>query len=200
MGKTRLDKLLSLNGVSRKEAAALIRGETIGPFADFRSKGGKPFSASLKLESGKVQFIFPESDAGLDLAAIHEQRPLGASPVDGSPVYETGAAYMSESALNGDAKKGLRISKTILGRRIEPEHISQLLGRERRTALITASVPELTARTFSMPGTSDTSLSANATSSGVAMPKVVPFAARSRNARVTSGWAWPRIIAPQLQQ
>lgn len=34
---------------------------------------------------------------------------------------------MSESALSGESKKGLRISKMILGRRIDPDHIAQLL-------------------------------------------------------------------------
>ena len=52
---------------------------------------------------------------------------------------------------------------------------------------------------MSRPGTSETSRSANATSSGVAMPNVVPSRARAATAREISGCAWPRIIAPQLQ-
>ncbi|NQS72723.1 MAG: DNA topoisomerase III, partial [Desulfobulbaceae bacterium] len=63
-----------------------------------------------------------------DLAAIRAQDPLGLSPVDGTPVFETQGAYLSESALEGDDKKGLRIAKIILGRRLEREHISQLLS------------------------------------------------------------------------
>ena len=61
--------------------------------------------------------------------------------------------------------------------------------RARRTALMTASVPELTARTFSMPGTSEQRRSANTTSLFVTIPKVVPFAACSEMAATTSGLA-----------
>ena len=68
------------------------------------------------------------------------------------------------------------------------------------TAVITASVPLETARTMSMPGTSETRRSAKRTSSGVAIPNVVPSFARAETARETAPCAWPRIIAPQLQQ
>ena len=118
---------------------ALIQGETLGPFDDFRSKKGKPFTASVHLAEGKVAFLFADSAAELDSEAIKQQDPLGASPVDGTPVYETPAGYLSESALAGDQKKGLRISKIILGRRLDRDHISQLLASG-RSALITGFI------------------------------------------------------------
>ena len=68
------------------------------------------------------------------------------------------------------------------------------------TAVITASVPELTARTISIHGTSDTRRSAKSTSMGVAIPNVLPSVAARLTLSVTSRLAWPRIIAPQLQQ
>lgn len=43
------------------------------------------------------------------------------------------------SALDGDQKKGLRISKIILGRRLDPDHIRQLLAHG-RTELITGFI------------------------------------------------------------
>ena len=61
--------------------------------------------------------------------------------------------------------------------------------RASRTALITASVPELTARTLSIPGTRAQSRSANSTSFSVTMPNVVPFAACADTASTISGWA-----------
>jgi DNA topoisomerase-3 len=56
-----------------------------------------------------------------------------------TPVFDTPAAFMSESALNGDQDKGLRISKVILGRRIDREAIVQLLEKG-RTELISGFV------------------------------------------------------------
>lgn len=122
-----------------EEIVALIQGETLGPFDDFRSKKGKPFTASLRLQGGKIEFLFADSVAEEDLAAIREQKPLGLSPVDGTPVFEAQGAYMSESALEGDNKKGLRISKIILGRRLDPEHIAHLLS-DGRSPLITGFI------------------------------------------------------------
>ncbi len=130
-----LRKVLGGRVMREEEIVALIQGETLGPFDDFRSKKGKPFTASLRLQGGKVEFLFADSVAEEDLSAIRKQEPLGLSPVDGTPVFETQGAYVSESALSGDEKKGLRIAKIILGRRLEREHISQMLA-EGRTALI----------------------------------------------------------------
>ena len=111
----------------------------MGPFADFRSKGGKPFTASLALKEGKVEFIFPDATDNLDQQEIRQSQPLGRSPIDQTPVFETPAAFMSESALNGDKEMGLRISKIILGRRIDQEFIVQLLAKG-KTELITGFV------------------------------------------------------------
>ena len=132
-------KVLGGRVMREEEIVALIQGETLGPFDDFRSKKGKPFTASLRLQGGKIEFLFADSVAEEDLAAIREQKPLGLSPVDGTPVFEAQGAYMSESALEGDNKKGLRISKIILGRRLEPEHIAHLLS-DGRSPLITGFI------------------------------------------------------------
>ena len=125
--KIKLRKVLGGRVMRQEEIVALLNGETIGPFADFRSKGGKTFTASLSLKENKVEFLFPDATDKLDQEEIKQSPPLGRSPIDQTPVFETPAAFMSESALSGDREKGLRISKVILGRRIEPGHISQLL-------------------------------------------------------------------------
>ena len=70
-----------------------------------------------------------------DLDAIRAQEPVGLSPVDGTPVFETPAAYLSDSALAGDDRNGLRIAKIILGRNLEREQIAALLATG-RTPLI----------------------------------------------------------------
>ncbi|HBI15713.1 MAG TPA: DNA topoisomerase III [Desulfobulbaceae bacterium] len=134
--KIKLRKVLGGRVMRQEEVLALLQGETVGPFADFRSrKGGKTFTASLALKEGKVEFIFSDATDRLDHEEISRSQPLGLSPVDQTPVFETPAAFMSESALHGDKEKGLRISKMILGRPIDPDHISQLLAKG-RTELI----------------------------------------------------------------
>lgn len=127
--KIRIRKILGGRIMEADEVVRLIRGETIGPFMDFRSKKGKPFTASVRLHNSKIEFLFADSTDQLDKDEIKQQEPLGQSPIDQTKVYETPAAFMSESALDGDREKGLRISKVILGRRIDPDHIEQLLKR-----------------------------------------------------------------------
>ena len=69
------------------------------------------------------------------LEEIKKQDSLGLSPVDNTKVYETPMAFMSESALEGDKKKGLRIGKVILGRRIDRDYVEQML-KNGKTELI----------------------------------------------------------------
>lgn len=132
-------KILGGRLMTIEEVVSLIQGETLGPFSDFRSKKGKPFTASVRLKNNKVDFIFADSTADLDMDAIKAAPPLGQSPTDKTPVFETPAAYMSESALDGDQKKGLKISKIILSKTISPAHIKQLL-HDGKTELITGFI------------------------------------------------------------
>ncbi|MDW7772550.1 MAG: DNA topoisomerase III [Desulfobulbaceae bacterium] len=125
--KIKLRKILGGRVMNPDEIVALLKGETLGPFADFRSKQGKLFTASIKMTNNKIEFIFPDSNGQLDTDEIRKGEPVGISPIDRTPVYDTPAAYISASALDGDQKNGLRISKMILGRTIEKDHIVQLL-------------------------------------------------------------------------
>lgn len=121
-------KVLGGRVMSHEEIVALINGETLGPFSDWRSKKGKNFTASVSLKNNKIDFIFADSTADLDLDAIKSKPPVGMSPVDNTPVFETPAGYLSESALDGDNKNGLKISKIILEKEITTEYIGQLLS------------------------------------------------------------------------
>lgn len=137
--KVVIRKVLGGRVMTEEEIVAMIRGETLGPFADFRSKKGKPFTASVHLADSKVAFLFADSSAELDLETIRRQEPLGESPIDRTRVFETPAGFLSESALEGDQKQGLRIGKMILGRQLDREHIRQLLT-DGRTELITGFI------------------------------------------------------------
>ena len=126
-GKLMIRKVLGGRVMEDEEIIRLIRGETVGPYSDFRSKKGKPFTATVRIHNSKVDFQFADSLESLDLDEIKKQEPLGLSPVDKTPVYEAPMAFMSESALSGDKKKGLRIGKIILGRHIDRDYVEQLL-------------------------------------------------------------------------
>ncbi len=117
------------------EIIALINGETVGPFSDFRSKKGKNFTASVRLKSNKVDFLFADSTADLDIDSIKQSGSLGISPIDQTEVFETDTGFMSASALDNDPKNGLKISKLILSREITADHIKQLLTKG-KTSLI----------------------------------------------------------------
>ncbi len=132
--KINIRKILGGRMLTEQEVVALLKGETIGPFSDFRSKKGKPFTASVKLTDDKIDFMFADSNADLDIDAIKNGPSLGKSPIDGTKVFTAPMAFMSESALDGDAK-GLKINKIILSKEITEENITQLL-RDGRTELI----------------------------------------------------------------
>jgi DNA topoisomerase-3 len=137
--KVMIRKILGGRVMAEEEICSLLRGETIGPMDDFRSKRGKTFSASIHLNEKKVEFLFADSVEQLDSKEIKKTRCLGKSPIDQAEVYETPVAFLSESALDGDKDKGLRISKIILGRRIDADYVAQLL-EDGRTELITGFI------------------------------------------------------------
>ena len=138
-GKIRIRKIIGGRIMSEEEIVALLKGETVGPFSDFRSKKGKTFTASVKRVNNKTEFIFASSNADLDIDAIRQGKPLGLSPIDRTRVFATPVAYMSESALMGDEKHGLKISRMILSRELTAAHVEQLLS-EGKTELITGFI------------------------------------------------------------
>ena len=139
-GAIRLKKVMGGRVMRDEEIAALLRGETIGPFADFRSKKGKPFTAALCLKNNKIEFLFADGGDGQpDADAVKAGEALGKSPTDGSPVFATPTAYVSASALDGDDKKGLRINRLILSKEISPDNIRELL-EDGKTSLISGFI------------------------------------------------------------
>ncbi len=138
-GKITLRKVLGGRVMSDAEMVALLEGETIGPFADFRSKRGKPFTACVRLTKNKVDFIFADATDNLDQEGIRNGRELGRSPIDQTRVFETPSCFMSESALDGDEKKGLKINKIILSKELTPTDIENLLNNG-RTSLISGFI------------------------------------------------------------
>ena len=71
--------------------------------------------------------------------------------------------------------------------------------RASRSALIAASVPDETSRTFSIDGTASAISAASSTSASVDAPNVVPRSAASRTASTVSGSACPKMQRPPRQ-
>ena len=71
-----------------------------------------------------------------------------------------------------------------------------MAARARRTALIAASVPEETKRTFSIDGTGLTTRSASSTSALHGAPNDVPAAGRGARPRRPRLRQWPKMSGP----
>jgi len=143
---------------------ALVTTGQVGPLDGFRSKMGRPFSAILRLEEGKVTFLFdntprpatPNADgtpsegengeaaAPLDLDKLPV---VGVNPRDGTPMHEAPNAFVSASYAKGDKEKGLRISRKILGKVIPTEEAKKLFANG-ETGVIDGFVSKRTHRPF----------------------------------------------------
>ena len=145
-GKIVIRKVMGGRQMAPDEIVELLKNRRIGPLTGFRSKAGKPFAAALRLtDENKVEFVFEGGDG--EAPEIVNREPLGNSPVDGTPVFETVTSYMSQSAMDGDAKKGFRIGKSILGKTLEREHIAKMLT-EGKSGLIQGFQSARTRRFF----------------------------------------------------
>lgn len=148
-GKIRIRKILGGRHMSEEEIVQLMIDKKLGPLDGFISKKGAPFSALIKMnEESKVEFVFEDNTSGVDgnPLDISKETPIGESPIDGSPVYETLTGYISKSALDNE-KTGLRLNKIILGKELGEENIKLLLSGE-KTNLIEGLRSSRTKRLF----------------------------------------------------
>ena len=149
-GALMVRKVLGGRQMTETEIIELLTNRQIGPLQGFRSKMGKPFNAALKInEKNKVEFVFDDNTTGPDGKALDltTEVAIGISPVDGTKVYETLTGYASESALSGDAKKGLKINKMILGKTIDRDNLKRMLDGQ-KTELIKGFQSSKTRRFF----------------------------------------------------
>jgi DNA topoisomerase-3 len=131
----RIRKILGGRHISIDEVKELLEKKKIGPLNGFRSKKGKEFSAAIILnEKDKVEFVFESLGEGKEGLDFSGQTPIGNSPVDDSPVYETLTAFVSQSFVEGKST-GFRVTKSILGKTLSIEHIKAMLSGN-KTALI----------------------------------------------------------------
>lgn len=142
-------KMMGGRQMSPDEVRDLLIKKKIGPLTGFRSKRGAEFSAAITLsDKGKIEFVFQDDDSAPNGEAldINAQEPIGISPVDQSPVYESLTAFLSQSALE-KKPTGLRINKVILGKEISRDNMARLLRGE-KTELIQGFRSSKTHRLF----------------------------------------------------
>ncbi len=124
----RLFKNIASRQLSPDEVATLITERKVGPLSGFRSKTGKPFSATIALNSeNRPEFQFDGNGNG-DRVEVdpHQHALVGKCQVcDGGQVYDTGTAYICENVAAGTCT--FKVSKTILQREIPPDQMRKML-------------------------------------------------------------------------
>ena len=131
--------------------ALLLRHEL--PLLDgFRSKMGRPFSAVLKLSNEhKLEFDFGQGSDSDDEEGepvdFSGQVRIGPCPKCGSGVYDHGASYVCERAVQPGKPCTFRSGKVILQQPIEATQMQKLLV-EGKTDLLTRFVSSKTRRAF----------------------------------------------------
>ena len=124
----RLFKSIASRHLSPEEISALLNDRKVGPLNGFRSKTGKPFSASLILNAeNKPQFEF-ENNGNSERVDVDPGRhvAVGKCQVCGTgQVYDTGTAYICENLAKGSCS--FKMSKTILQREIPQDQVRKML-------------------------------------------------------------------------
>ncbi len=124
-------KILGGRQLEVPEADTLLRDRQVGPLEGFRSRLGRPFTASLRLnDADEVVFDFgdgssDDSSAPPDFTGLE---PLGACPKCGAKVFETPQAYVCEKAVGADKTCDFRSGRVILQRAVERAQMQKLLA------------------------------------------------------------------------
>jgi DNA topoisomerase III len=142
-------KVVSGREWSAEEVATLIRDKNIGPLTGFRSKMGRPFAASLKLNAEfRAEFDFGQSlDSDEEAPDFSAQESVGACPKCAASVYEHGSGYVCEKATGPARTCDFRSGRIILQQEITREQMTKLLSSG-RTDLLTDFVSNRSRRKF----------------------------------------------------
>lgn len=158
-GLVTLYKTIGNRQFSEAELSDLVQKGEIGPLDGFRSKVGKPYSATIKLDADfKPKFVFANGNGNGNGSDSDEANGngspvdltscpvVGTSPVDGTPVYETPQAFICETQHKGG--KGFRLGRTMLGKTLPREQVAKLL-KDGATEVIQGFRSKKTGRLFS---------------------------------------------------
>jgi DNA topoisomerase-3 len=124
----RLFKNIASRQLSPEEVSLLVSDRKVGPLNGFRSKTGKPFSATLILnEDNKPEFAF-ENDGNNERVEVSPGKhvAIGKCQVcDDGQIYDTGTAYICENVAKG--RCSFKMSKNILQREIPQDQMRKML-------------------------------------------------------------------------
>lgn len=131
------------------EAETFIREKAIGPLDGFRSKMGRPFAASLTLDSEyKLSFDFgQESEDSLEPIDFSDSESLGPCPKCGAGVFAHGTSYICEKSTGAEKSCDFKSGLTILQQSIAPAQMQKLLSTG-KTDLLDGFVSARTKRKF----------------------------------------------------
>jgi DNA topoisomerase III len=152
-GELTIYKTIANRKLSPEEVQVLVRDRMVGPLDEFRSKAGKPFSATLRLDAmNKVTFDFGDNGNGNgngndEPVDLSELTVVGTFKESGASVYETPNAYACERTLQNEPGDNFRLSRTMLGKTLPREEVARLLS-EGRTGLIKGFKSNRTGRLF----------------------------------------------------
>jgi DNA topoisomerase-3 len=134
-------KVVSGREWAPEEVEELIRNRRIGPLTGFRSRQGRPFAASIRLnDEQRAEFDFGQGSGGEGSETKPDfsgQESLGACPKCSVAVYEHGSGYTCENAVGPERSCDFRVGRIILQQPIERTQLQKLL-REGRTDLMPA--------------------------------------------------------------
>ena len=142
-------KVISSREWAAEEVAELISKKQIGPLTGFRSKMGRPFAASLKLNAEfRAEFDFGQDIEGdTEAPDFSAQEPVGACPKCSSRVYEHGSGYVCEKATGPAKTCDFRSGRIILQQEVSREQMVKLLA-DGKTDLFTGFISNRTRRAF----------------------------------------------------
>ena len=151
-------KNASGHNITVDELSQLLEKGEIGPFEDFKSRFGKSFTATLKLEKNesgllRTTFVFPPREGEEEDAEPTDfscAPVIGTDPVTKCNVYETSTGYaVNPAELPKDAKKlqPFSMKKKLLGLDIPREQVEKLL-RDKKTDLLCGFTSNKTKRKF----------------------------------------------------
>ena len=142
-------KVISSREWAAEEVAELISKKQIGPLTGFRSKMGRPFAASLKLNAEfRAEFDFgQDQDGDAEAPDFSAQTAVGACPKCAAQVFEHGSGYICEKATGPAKTCDFRSGRIILQQEVSREQMVKLLA-EGRTDLLTGFISNRTRRAF----------------------------------------------------
>jgi DNA topoisomerase-3 len=124
-------KIMGGRQLELAEADTLLRERSVGPLEGFRSRQGRPFTASIKLnDANEVTFDFGDSasDDPSEAPDFTGLESLGACPKCSSRVFELPQAYVCEKAVGPQRTCDFRSGRVILQRPIERAQMQKLLA------------------------------------------------------------------------